>query len=88
MTDGELYYVINQGIRFSGMPAWGKPGDDDRSSWELVAFIRKLPGLTAHQIAAMKAMNPVPASAVKSKQEEDDFLNDEEPKEPKDHKDH
>lgn len=85
MSDGEIYYVINQGIRLTGMPAWGTPGDDDRASWELVAFIRKLPTLTPAEIESMKAMNPVPASVAKAKREEDDFLNDEQPK---DHKGH
>jgi mono/diheme cytochrome c family protein len=78
MSDGELYYIINQGVRLSGMPAWGTPGDNDRGSWELVAFIRRLPSLTPAEIDAMKAMNPVSASQVKAKQDEDAFL-DEEP---------
>lgn len=79
MSDGEIYYVINQGIRLTGMPAWGTPGDDDRDSWELVAFIRRLPALTPAEVQSMKALNPVPASAAKERREEDDFLNDEEP---------
>ena len=79
MSDGELYYVINQGIRFSGMPAWGTPGDGDRGSWELVAFIRALPKLTPAEVEAMKALNPVPAAVVKAKQAEDDFLDDDKP---------
>jgi hypothetical protein len=85
MSDGEIYYVINQGIRLTAMPAWGEPGDDDRDSWELVAFIRKLPTLTPEEIDAMKALNPVPARAARAKQEEDDFLNEEEPKGHKGH---
>lgn len=85
LSDGEIYYFINQGIRLTGMPAWGTPGDDDRASWELVAFIRKLPTLTPAEVESMKALNPVPASAAKAKREEDEFLNDEEPK---DHKHH
>lgn len=75
LTDGELYWAINQGVRLTGMPAWGKSGDDDQGSWELVAFIRQLPQLTPAQLEEMKGMNPVPASALKLKQEEDDFLN-------------
>ena len=73
-TDGELYYAINQGIRLTGMPAWGAEGEADLDSWALVAFIRTLPALTPAQLEAMKAMNPVPASVVKAKQDEDDFL--------------
>lgn len=76
MGDGELYWAINQGVRLTGMPAWGKSGDDDRSTWELVAFIRTLPSLTPAQVEHMKELNPVPARALKQKQEEDDFLNE------------
>ena len=28
-SDGELYYTIKNGVRLSGMPAFGEPGDDD-----------------------------------------------------------
>lgn len=74
LSDGMLYWAINQGVPLTGMPAWGKSGDDDESSWELVAFVRALPKLTPAQLEEMKTMNPVPASALKAKQEEDDFL--------------
>ena len=59
LTDGELFYVIHNGIRFTGMPAWG-PDDParDRSSWELVHFIRHLPDLADHELAEMKTLNP------------------------------
>lgn len=32
MSDGELYYTIKNGVRLSGMPAFGEPGDDDLAS--------------------------------------------------------
>ena len=47
MSDGELYYTIKNGVRLSGMPAFGDSGDDDVDSWKLVAFIRHLPQLDA-----------------------------------------
>ena len=25
LTDGELYYTIRNGVRMTGVPAWGKP---------------------------------------------------------------
>jgi cytochrome c len=46
MTDGELYFVIKEGIRWSGMPAFGKPGDNDEHAWKIVAYVRHLPKLT------------------------------------------
>lgn len=50
LTDGELYYVIQNGVRLTGMPAWGKADDDhDEDTWKLVHFIRHLRELTPVQ---------------------------------------
>jgi len=60
LTDGELYYIIRNGVPLTGMPAWGEPNtiqDDD--SWQLVLFIRHLPKLTAKEIKDMEHYNPV-----------------------------
>jgi len=60
LTDGELYYIIENGIRFTGMPAFGEEsaGMGDDESWALVAFIRHLPTIAAEEIEAMKKMDP------------------------------
>ena len=60
LTDGELYYIIENGIRLTGMPAFGEqPGNmEARESWDLVHFIRHLPSITDDELAAMKKMNP------------------------------
>src|SRR5262249_21726619 len=59
LTDGELYYIIENGIRFTGMPAFGEEsGSDNKESWELVHFIRHLPSLSDEELAEMKKMNP------------------------------
>ena len=60
LTDGELYYIIENGIRFTGMPAFGEEssGTGDEESWALVAFIRHLPQITVEEVEAMKKMNP------------------------------
>jgi mono/diheme cytochrome c family protein len=60
LTDGELYYIIQNGIRFTGMPAFGEEsaGMGDEESWALVAFIRRLPTITAEEVEAMKEMDP------------------------------
>ena len=42
--DGELFYHIRNGIRNTGMPAWNLP---DRQIWQLVSYIRHLPGVVA-----------------------------------------
>ena len=47
LSDGELFYIIKNGVRLTGMPAWGKDTPkDDRQSWHLVAFIRHVPWIT------------------------------------------
>ena len=59
LTDGELFYIIENGIRLTGMPAWGT--DDPKTaegSWHLVHFIRKLPSLTPEELDQMKELNP------------------------------
>ncbi len=60
LTDGELYYIIENGVRFTGMPAFGEEAGDQQAteSWELVHFIRHLPSITDDEIAEMKKMNP------------------------------
>jgi mono/diheme cytochrome c family protein len=49
MSDGELYWVIKNGVRWSGMPAFGEPGDDDEYVWKIVAYVRHLPKLTPQE---------------------------------------
>jgi mono/diheme cytochrome c family protein len=57
-SDGALYYVIENGIRLSGMPAWGDSGIDPQDSWKLVRFIRHLPQLTAEEKKEVEKLNP------------------------------
>jgi predicted CXXCH cytochrome family protein len=44
LTDGELHYIIKNGVRLTGMPALGDTRDDQDKSWKLVLFIRSLAG--------------------------------------------
>ena len=59
LTDGELYYIIENGVRFTGMPAFAEEGNEhNEESWNLVHFIRHLPSITDDEVAEMKKMNP------------------------------
>ncbi len=59
MSDGEIFWVIHNGIRFTAMPAWGESDPaQDMDSWKLVHFIRHLPQLTPEELDQMKALNP------------------------------
>ncbi len=50
LSDGAIFYIIKNGIRFTGMPAWDI---DDHRVWHLVAFIRRLPLLSSDEIERM-----------------------------------
>jgi len=54
LTDGEIFYIIKNGIRFTGMPGWG---GEDEENWKLVLFIRHLPALSEAELKLMKEVN-------------------------------
>ena len=74
MADGELYYTIKNGVRLSGMPAFGDPGDNDVDSWKLVIFIRHLPHLTDAEETEMQHLNPKSPDEIQEEKEEEEFL--------------
>jgi mono/diheme cytochrome c family protein len=74
LSDGELYFTINRGIRLTGMPAWGRPGDDDEDSWKLVYFIRHLPKMTVQEAEAMRKLNPESCMEREEDRQEQEFL--------------
>ena len=78
-SDGGLYYIIHNGVRFTGMPAWGKDNPEpDLESWKLVHFIRHLPNITAEELKAMEKYNPVSQADREEEDEIDRFLQGEE----------
>ncbi len=75
LTDGQIYYIIHNGIRLTGMPAWGGPGKDD-DSWQLVLFIRHLPQMTPQEMKEMEPFNPKSAAERSEEEDEQRFLNE------------
>ena len=75
LTDGELFSIIEHGIRLTGMPGWsnGTP-QGERDSWALVHFIRRLPTLPADEIERMEAMNPKSSEEWRQEEEARRFL--------------
>jgi mono/diheme cytochrome c family protein len=75
LTDGELFYIIENGVRFTGMPAWSTATPEgEQASWHLVHFIRTLPTLTKEQLEQMEALNPRPPEEIRQQIEEERFL--------------
>jgi len=74
LSDGELFYIIHNGIRLTGMPAWGDdPPEEDQDSWKLVHFIRHLPKLSQEELEEMKQLNPRSPQELEE-EEEQNFL--------------
>lgn len=83
LTDGELFYAIEQGIPWTGMPAWTTGTDDgERESWALVRFIRHIPSLTPAEITRIDGLMPKSPADLKQEREIEDFLKPTEPKPP------
>jgi mono/diheme cytochrome c family protein len=83
LTDGELFSIIENGVRLTGMPAWGNGTPEGaRASWALVHFIRRLPKLTDDDIARMEALNPRTAAQWREDEDARRFLAGEDAKPP------
>jgi mono/diheme cytochrome c family protein len=53
LSDGTLFYIIQNGVRWTGMPAW-KREHSAEETWGLVSLIRKLPSLTPQEREAFR----------------------------------
>jgi mono/diheme cytochrome c family protein len=51
LTDGELFYIIRNGVRLTGMPGWSDLLSEEES-WRLVSFVRHLPRLTPEELTS------------------------------------
>ena len=76
LSDGELYYIIENGVRFTGMPGFAEQPDNDQDNetWDLVHFIRHLPKVTDDEIAEMKKLNPKSPMELEREERERKFL--------------
>jgi mono/diheme cytochrome c family protein len=48
MTNAELFWIIKNGIRMTGMASYGKVHSDDEI-WNLVAFVQRLPKMSPEE---------------------------------------
>jgi mono/diheme cytochrome c family protein len=75
LSDGELFYIIENGVRLTGMPAWSTgTKEGETSSWHLVHFIRHLPKLTEEELASMDDLTPRTPAELRQREEEKKFL--------------
>lgn len=53
----ELFWIVKNGIKMTGMPAFG-PTHDDETIWNIVAFVKALPDMTPEQYQAFATQSP------------------------------
>ena len=74
-SDGALFATIENGIRLTGMPAWGNGSAESAyGSWTLVHFIRHLPRITAEELEEMRGLNPKSRAEWEAESEDAKFL--------------
>jgi len=77
--DGALFATIENGIRLTGMPAWGNgTAESAYGSWSLVHFIRHLPRISPEELAEMEQLNPKTREEWEAMEQEKQFLEGEE----------
>jgi mono/diheme cytochrome c family protein len=52
LSAGEMYWVIKNGIKMTGMPYWSHEYKEE-DTWSVVAFLEKLPNISAQQYRQM-----------------------------------
>lgn len=53
-SPGEIFWVIKNGIKASGMPAWGA-SHSESEMWAMTAFVKQLPGMSPADYKQMLA---------------------------------
>jgi len=75
LSDGELFSIIENGVRLTGMPGFGEgTAESAAGSWTLVHFIHHLPALTPEEIGEMEKLNPKSPEEWQQMQQEAAFL--------------
>ena len=75
LSDGELFHIIEHGVRFTGMPGWSTGTESGQNAtWHLVHFIRRLPQLTKEDLERMETFNPRSPEEIRQQIEEKAFL--------------
>lgn len=57
LAAAQQFWVIKHGVKLSAMPAWGKTHPDPLI-WDMVAFVRRLPGMTPEEYKRLVASAP------------------------------
>ena len=61
----DIFWVIKNGIKMTGMPSFGKIEVPDQEIWSIVAFVKKLPTVSEADYKAWTATSPAAPAAAK-----------------------
>ena len=75
LTDGELFWIIENGVRFTGMPGWGTDTPEgEEASWHLVRLIRHLPEISEAELEEIETLIPRSEADIRQEIAEERFL--------------
>ena len=74
LSDGEIFWIIEHGVRFTGMPAFTSHGGDQQDTWKLVLFIRHIASLSPAERMDMQQHNPKGPEDREEEKDENNFL--------------
>ena len=61
LSPAQLFWVVKNGINMTGMPSFAQAGAKDDEIWSIVAFLKKLPGVSEADYKAWTApQRPAP----------------------------
>lgn len=75
LSDGDLFWIIENGVRFTGMPGWSTGTEEgETASWHLVHFLRHLPDLNPAELREMETLVPRSEAEIRQEIEVERFL--------------
>ena len=75
LSDGELFWIIENGVRFTGMPGWSTgTAAGEEATWHLVHFIRRLPSQSEAETEEIAGLMPRSPAEIRQDIEAERFL--------------
>lgn len=68
LSPAQLFWVIKNGINMTGMPSFEQAGAKDDELWSVVAFVKKIPGVSEADYKAWTGSSEQPPPSAPAKQ--------------------
>jgi mono/diheme cytochrome c family protein len=67
LSPAQLFWVLKNGINMTGMPSFAQAGAKDDEIWSIVAYLKKLPGVSEGDYKTWTAPSAAPAPPAANK---------------------